>query len=92
MDCDVMIKHLKKSCWGESAHLVDKERLKAAETISTLQAENAKLLAEVDNWKKRFVEANGKWIAAENKWNGLDKAVKNGSVYAAIQEELKITQ
>lgn len=64
----------------------------AATALSTLQDENAQLRAEVDNWKKRFVEANGKWISAENKWNGLDRAVKNGSVYAAIQEELKITQ
>lgn len=47
MDYDVMIKHLKKSCRGESVYLVDKERLKAAETMSTLQADNDKLRNDV---------------------------------------------
>ena len=37
------------------------------------------------------MEANGKWIKAENKWAGLDKAVRNGTVYRHMQEELNLT-
>ena len=37
------------------------------------------------------MEANGKWIEAENKWAGLDKAVRNGTVYRPMQEELNLT-
>ena len=59
--------------------------------LSTLQAENEKLWATVDNWKKKYVEANGKLIEAENKWAGLDKAVRNGTVYRPMQEELNLT-
>lgn len=63
----------------------------AADALSTLQTENEKLRVAVDNWKKKYVEANGKWIEVENKWAGLDKAVRNGNVYRHMQEELKLT-
>jgi chromosome segregation ATPase len=63
----------------------------AATALSTLQTENERLRAAVDNWKKKYVEANGKWIEAENKWAGLDKAVRNGTVYRPMQEELNLT-
>ena len=63
----------------------------AADALSTVQAENEKLWATVDNWKKKYVEANGKLIEAENKWAGLDKAVRNGTVYRPMQEELNLT-
>lgn len=65
--------------------------LDAATALSTLQAENEKLRAAVNNWKKKYVETNGKWINAENKWAGLDKAVRNGNVYRPMQEELNLT-
>lgn len=45
--------------------------------IATLQAENEKLKNAADSWKK--------------KWAGLDKAVRNGSVYGPMQEELNLT-
>lgn len=64
---------------------------KVRSALSTLQAENEKLRAAVDNWKKKYVETNGKWIKAENKWAGLDKAVRNGNVYRPMQEELNLT-
>ena len=64
---------------------------KVRSTLSTLQTENERLRAAVDNWKKKYVEANGKWIEAENKWAGLDKAVRNGTVYRPMQEELNLT-
>lgn len=68
------------------------ERAKeAVELVRTLQTENERLRAAVDNWKKKYVEANGKWIEAENKWAGLDKAVRNGTVYRPMQEELNLT-
>lgn len=63
----------------------------AATALSTLQSENEKLRAAVNNWKKKYVETNGKWINAENKWAGLDKAVRNGTVYRPMQEELNLT-
>ena len=63
----------------------------AATALSTLQTENERLRAAVDNWKKKYVEANGKWIEAENKWAGLDKAVRNGTVYRPMQEDLNLT-
>ena len=50
MDIEKLIERLKKPCWGESAHLVDKERLEASTALSmipTLQAENEKLRAEL---------------------------------------------
>ena len=47
MDYEKLIKRLKKPCWGESAHLVDKERMEAATALSTLQSENKKLRAEM---------------------------------------------
>ena len=63
----------------------------AATSISTLQAENEKLRASVDNWKNKYVETNSKWISAENKWARLDKAVRNGNIYRPMQEELNLT-
>lgn len=69
----------------------DELMLNAATALSTLQAENKELRAAVDNWKKKYVETNGKWIKAENKWAGLDKAVRNGNVYRPMQEELNLT-
>ena len=47
MDYEKLIVWLKKPCWGESAHLVDKERMEAATALSTLQSENKKLRAEM---------------------------------------------
>lgn len=47
MDYEKLIERLKKPCWGESAHLVDKERMEAATALSTLQSENKKLRAEM---------------------------------------------
>lgn len=45
--------------------------------IERLQEENEKLKNAADSWKK--------------KWAGLDKAVRNGSVYRPMQEELNLT-
>lgn len=45
--------------------------------VERLQEENEKLKNAADSWKK--------------KWAGLDKAVKNGSVYRPMQEELNLT-
>lgn len=64
---------------------------KATTALFTLQTENERMRATVDSWKKKYVEANGKWIEVENKWAGLDKAVRNGNVYRPMQEELKLT-
>ena len=47
MDYEKLIEWLKKPCWGESAHLVDKKRMEAATALSTLQSENKKLRAEM---------------------------------------------
>lgn len=47
MDIEKLIERLKKPCWGESAHLLDKERLEAATALSTLKTENEKLRAEL---------------------------------------------
>lgn len=91
MNIDDLIEGLKKTCWGASAHVVDDERRNAATALSTLQAENEKLREAANNWKKKYVEANGKWIEAENKWAELDKAVRNGNVYRPMQEELTLT-
>jgi len=55
MDIEKLIERLKKPCWGESAHLVDKERLEASTALSmipTLQAENEKLRAELEKVKR----------------------------------------
>lgn len=49
----------------------------AATALSTLQGENEKMKNAADSWKK--------------KWDGLDKAVRNGSVYRPMQEELNLT-
>lgn len=62
-----------------------------ATALSMLQGENEHLRDLVNNWKKKYVEVNGKWIATENKWYGLDKAVRNGNVYRLMQEELNLT-
>ena len=99
MDIEKLIEGLKTCArLGDSpimdgfAVIADKRNLEdTATALSTLQAENEKLRAKVDNWKKKYVEANGKWIEAENKWHGLDKAVKNGNVYRPMQEELTLT-
>lgn len=75
----------------DGAMRIQDELRDAATVLSTLQAENERLRAAADNWKKKYVDANGKWIEAENKWAGLDKAVRNGSVYRPMQEELNLT-
>ena len=68
-----------------------KERAEeAAGLVRSLQVDNDRLLDEVTKWKKKYVEANGNRIVAENKWRTLDNAVKNGSVYTKKQEELDL--
>lgn len=86
MDIEKLIEQLRSEIRGPGGLLEE-----AATALSTLQAENEKLRAAVDNWKKKYVETNGKWIKAENKWAGLDKAVRNGNVYRLMQEELNLT-
>ena len=54
MDYEKLIERLKKPCWGESAHLVDKERMEAATALSTLQSENKKLRAEMSQAREFF--------------------------------------
>lgn len=92
MDYEKLIEQLRDAGWTNPG-VTDKQSLEwdAADALSTLQAENEKLRAAVDNWKKKYVETNGKWIKAENKWAGLDKAVRNGNVYRPMQEELNLT-
>jgi FtsZ-binding cell division protein ZapB len=89
MDIEKLIEQLNGYFEGEK--LRRGAALDAATALSTLQTENERLRAAVDNWKKKYVEANGKWIEAENKWAGLDKAVRNGTVYRPMQEELNLT-
>lgn len=48
MKIENLIERLKKPCWGESAHLVDDQRLEAAEALSSLQAELEEVKAERD--------------------------------------------
>ena len=92
MEIEKLIADLQEISQKNSISLYKRDRCAAAATaLSTLQAENEKLRAKVDNWKKKYVEANGKWIEAESKWYGLDKAVKNGNVYRPMQEELTLT-
>ena len=93
MDIEKLIEQLRTdSLYADKASLEIMDLcMDAANALSTLQAENEKLRAAVDNWKKKYVEANGKWIKAENKWAGLDKAVRNGTVYRHMQEELNLT-
>ena len=88
MDIEKLIEQLKSAAGGPEGI---KMCHAAATALSTLQTENERLRAAVDNWKKKYVEANGKWIEAENKWAGLDKAVRNGTVYRPMQEELNLT-
>lgn len=93
MDIEKLIERLRTdSLYADKATLEIMDLcMEAADALSTLQAENERLRAAVDNWKKKYVEANGKWIEAENKWAGLDKAVRNGTVYRPMQEELNLT-
>ena len=73
MDVERMIEDLKKSCWGNSAHVVDDERRKAAEMIQALQAENARLKYYEDKChdcpivcaKTEIIKANEKLERAE---------------------------
>ena len=62
MDIEKLIEDLKKICWGASAHVVDDERLQAATALSTLQAENEKLRAELEQVKR---ENDALWIYIE---------------------------
>ena len=57
MDIEKLIEGLKKTCWGVSAHVVDDERRKSATALSTLQAENKKLRAELEHWKNAHHQA-----------------------------------
>lgn len=93
MDIEKLIEQLRtESLYADKASLEIMDLCMAAATaLSMLQAENERLRAAVDNWKKKYVEINGKWIKAENKWAGLDKAVRNGTVYRHMQEELNLT-
>ena len=76
MDIEKLIRKGKSfSCKRES---IEDELIQDLTTaLSTLQAENEKLKNAADSWKK--------------KWAGLDKAVRNGSVYRPMQEELNLT-
>ena len=79
MDIEKLIERLGENteCWTDKVHGYADLRLEAATALSTLQAENEKLKNAADSWKK--------------KWAGLDKAVRNGSVYRPMQEELNLT-
>ena len=59
MDIEKLIKGLKKTCWGASAHVVDDERRNAAAALSTLQAENEKLRAELENYRSGHCSEGG---------------------------------
>ena len=77
MDINELIDNLRFPSWHD---LEDPDATllgDAADALSTLQAENEKLKNAADSWKK--------------KWAGLDKAVRNGSVYRPMQEELNFT-
>ena len=66
MDVEKMIEDLKKTCWGASAHVVDDERRKAADALSTFRAENEKLRAELEYEKEHanaYYEECGQWEA-----------------------------
>lgn len=78
MDTEKLIERLKKSCWGESAHLVDKERLEAATALSALQAENEKLREKVEDARlEGYAKGIGEMCAElEQAKRELDKAVK----------------
>lgn len=58
---------------------------------SQLLARLEELEKAVFYWKKKYIEANGKWIQAQSKWFALDEAVKRGTVYTKKQEELNLT-
>ena len=95
MDYEKLIERLRQYSQSLIAYKLDADFADACEdavaALSTLQAENERLRAAVNNWKKKYVETSGKWINAENKWAGLDKAVRNGNVYRPMQEELNLT-
>lgn len=77
MDINELIDNLRFPSWHD---LEDPDATllgDAADALSTLQDENEKLKNAADSWKK--------------KWDGLDKAVRNGSVYRPMQEELNLT-
>lgn len=80
MDTEKLIERLKKSCWGESAHLVDKERLEAATALSALQAENEKLRAEMEQKSKLIAQQ-----AAE--LERRDTLLKEQEAEAALRRE-----
>lgn len=72
--------HINEEVLGMDCSDFEQLMVEAAEEISkisTLQAENEKLKNAADRWEK--------------KWAGLDKAVRNGSVYRPMQEELNLT-
>lgn len=72
MDIEKQIEGLKKTCWGVSAHVVDDERRNAATALSTLQAENEKLRAELEQVKRERDAAIESWrgFCAKCAWNG----------------------
>lgn len=79
MDVEKLIEHLRRKGLSRGSSLGHHSGLfdEAADALSTLQAENDNLRDAADSWKKKFT--------------GLDKAVRNGSVYRPIQEELNLT-
>lgn len=80
MDYEKLIERLKKPCWGESAHLVDKERMEAATVLSTLQSENKKLRAELKQKSKLIAQQ-----AAE--LERRDTLLKEQEAEAALRRE-----
>lgn len=77
MDVNELIDNLRMPSWHDLEDPDATLLADAADALSTLQAENEKLKNAADSWKK--------------KWAGLDKAVRNGSVYRPMQEELNLT-
>lgn len=70
MDIEKLVENLKKTCWGESAHLVDKERFDAANAISMLQEENEDLRADLSQARESLDFARTK--DAEILWLGME--------------------
>lgn len=77
MDVNELIDNLRMPTWHDLEDPNATLLDDAADALSTFQAENEKLKNAADSWKK--------------KWAGLDKAVRNGSVYRPMQEELNLT-
>ena len=70
MDIEKLIDGLKKTCWGESAHAVDDERRNAANAITALLAENARLRGELEYEREHanaYHEECGQWEAENEK-------------------------